>query len=371
MRLSHMNMLILGCILASLTNILTVPASADQGHCSELFATAPPANTLKTAQFLDGLEKAAKDTDGRGMEWILSKDTFSDLGAGKHLSEIIMSWSQESTTRALADEHKGPQPIEWHSATSPANTISQNALSVYRGGLFFDGFFFNKGLERKNNTATFVGRQPWLEYDFTNNKFIVHESGAQEALIRRWFDSVAGDTVTIYRGLTEDQEMGWMQIIQSLTKFKSVQPSQIAAQFETWKQVIAINDPAKAETFDQSLRKQFDDLASKIQGSLPAQRPALANALSGLVSTAAASLGRDAVFTSPSLDTAKSWGQKGLVALRMSKAQFKELSDHGEIYIGIEGKLEIALISERAQQMFYQDFFSPINNFKWKSPRAD
>jgi len=365
-------------ILATLIYISTVPASATSDHCLELFREPPSAGSIvKTSvtksQLFNALEHLAMESGGTDLEWVLSSQTISALKAGRHLTDLITPEAQASTAQAFTDADAQAEPfqVEWHSSANPANMVAQNELSVFRGGIFFDGYFFKNGLEHKNNTKALTRNQPWLEYDFANHKFIAHQHGAQEALVRRWLDSVPGDTLTIYRGLTEERELGLMQIEQELANAQPVAAERLVQQFEIWKKEIAYDDPNKADAFGQTFKQQFNALALKIKSASPSQFPIFAHELSILIRAASTSLGRDAIFTSPLIEVGKKWGQQGLVAVNVPKLLLQEFSQTGEIFVGIEDKLEVALISERAQEMFRQQFFLPIKDFRWKSPRAD
>jgi hypothetical protein len=327
--------------------------------------------SLTTKQFFQALEQTIRATAGRGLEWALTRPTIENIISGQHLSDIIDPWQQKETAKALKDEHRHPHPIEWTRPGGDHELLIENGLSLFRGGIFFDGYFFKSGLTERNRTQALTRTQPWLEYDRINKNYVTHAEGGNAALTERWFETVEGDQVTLYRGLTEEQELGWMTLIRELENGRGISADAILKQFNIWKEVVATDDPQRAEALENAQGKRLKDLATKIDAAGATERHGFALALSSFVREAAVSLGRDAIFTSPSLETGKKWGMKGLVAFTLPKALFKEMSDGGEVFVGIENELEIALISERAQSLFHRSFFQPIENFRWKSPRAD
>ena len=181
--------------------------------------------------------------------------------------------------------------------------------------------------------------------------------GAQEAILDKLDAIHPGPDLRIYRGLTRDEEpllLGAVHTLVQPGKLTDEARRKVAADIRSavsaWSQALGVDAPERRAAFDRQIAGSFEELAQSVEkGALSeAQRSALADRLTSLITDASARSGRDAIFMSPNLETAKHWGQKGVIGVTVPKALLRELSRTHELYVGIENSVELALISRRA-----------------------
>ncbi|MGZ3749589.1 MAG: hypothetical protein ACXVCD_19785 [Pseudobdellovibrionaceae bacterium] len=366
-------------ILGISTELTAQPAQAAAYSCSEILTPSNPLSSPST--FLSALEKTIRSPQEGSLQWLLTESTLGDIKAGKSLKDLMSPDSYSGLEGTLQASGLNPTQAELQ-GIELSTFLNPNALSVFKGAIFWSGFFYEKGLTNPGHTNDLTDKQPYLEFDPRKNSFISRSKGAQAALLKRWFDSLNGETVRLYRGLTGPQEQGLLKVISSLSSNPEANPNLQRQSSLVWKKsymswVETVKNESQdikiAQEFQNAFESEFIRIENLLStGTLSAdQLEILATDAISLIREASKKLGRDAIFTTPDLDTAKKWGMYGLVAFDVKKSVLQSLSDKNEIFVGIENKIELALISQAAQDLFFRSSFEPIRGFKWRSPRAD
>lgn len=352
-------------------------SQADSGLCTNLFrreAAQTHGQQFSTTQFfsmLDSLFRTASESD---LNTFFYEDEVKALRNGTPFHSLMEN-PVEDFARPLAESADRP-------AFLPTPDVMTWKWVIFDGDIFCAYWFRENSLDQRDITRL-TKNQPWIKYDHANRKFVIMREGAQEAILKKWFSRVEGNEVILYRGFSSFHEMDLLKIIRAL-KDQGLLPLQerqkLAAKIrEMWKNWLKDFSDSQARSGIQTTAAQaaagpqFEQMARHLESQnfdFSAQMK-LGEEMVKVALQTQAMVGRDAIFFTASKAIAKLWNVNGWVAVNPPKHVLFELSKREQIYVGIEGAIEVAFISPSLQQLYFDLWSHPNRTAKPETPRTD
>lgn len=234
-------------------------------------------------------------------------------------------------------------------------------LVLYKGNIFINSYFLQNGLLKRGVTASLTKNQPYFSYNPQSQKFEYHSSGAQNEIIRLFLQShQPEDQILIARGVTSLQEQQIEQVIQKTAdsillsqEERATLSTQLTSASTEWQVRFG-----QSKSLSEELLSRFRILSSQLLLSKFSiqQQNELSQNLAMLFIDSNDYMGKDSIFVTTNPQLAKTWGRHlGVISIFISAADLARYANNGDIYVGIEGDIEIALISSQVQQLFLQN----------------
>lgn len=351
---------------------------------------------LSADDYYGGLENLMRRGKVRDLDAIFNPRIVKAVRNGRALKSLL--FSPDEADKVFEGHPTRPRDVnvraDWTRAENKSllfpkhgknreQSLSKHGLSVYNDDIFFDGYFRLAGQGRGENALH--RDQPWLRWHPETKTYSLERGNAQEVLLEKWFRQKPGDSVEVYRGLREPQEPLFYALFSAWSRPAKRGDARLAALWKNaWSEWIHYLDaysnlqsgggfttlsPREVAQFKARFQPAVDKIARRLEKlpSDPKARRALLAEAEALVREGEAKHRRTSIFFSADPGIANKFraehgrtvaeGRKLLpkVSLKIPKALLLEMSRNGEIYVGVEGDIEIGFGSDRAQGYAYEN----------------
>jgi hypothetical protein len=349
-------------LIAFVSSSLSQACRAQQ-ICAEIFAKSSiSTGNITPDQLFVSFDRIIREQPQEIVLSMMRDSAIQDIRAGKtsFLNVYSNEYPSEKMVVILQNSQQMPQLLPG------SNSIKYGfgpGTALYKNRLFVNSYFAQHGVHHPLTTSELTTGQPYFIWSDLSKVFEFKSDGAQNEILKVFSQGhKSTDKISIFRGIPQPAEKRLITVILKTAKSTVLAnkdrvelATQLDLAVDQWSN-FGTNPPTQ---LNSELKAKFIKMRQTLlneEWSIETQKR-LSDDLSDLFIESNRFFGRDAIFTTPDADTAKQWGRFGILEAQIPLQTITNFSDSKDIYIGIEGGIEIAFISQLAQRILLQSGF--------------